>query len=519
MAGTRVSDYGVGDTNFVSMVNTEDLAFKGQMSLTLTNIDSVEASQIAAGSWVEMLGDMFKFDRNEDISLIDPLTGDAVTNGPVWLYLIRAGDTINPGDTITAAFSEYPPQWTDYRNPVYDDNRGWYVRKYPSYLEPYLQPYKAIAYMNVNENTYEDKQLLEPLGTGNRIRSTSPWAYTTPYSGHYKPVFKQDDIWTARQAASVNSWQDVCYGNGLYVAVSNTGTGDRVMTSPDGVTWTSRASAADNDWNSVCYGNGLFVAVADTGIGDRVMTSPDGVTWTSRANSVNNDWQAVCYGNGLFVAVANTGTGDRVMTSPDGITWTTQTSSADIDWQDVCYSIYNAVGTATHEYTMVGNNGTVGYSAESQNAGVTWTNTITSSGIKYQAVISAQSKWIYSSVGYYYIRNFRQIIYAGVDTGTGANGLQIGGSISYGAPNNPWTALAFGRNTAVALSPIGTGNRTVSNVADNLTGTFNFYRGWTSKFNPVEETWSAVCYGNGKFVAVASSGSIYRVMTSKYGTM
>ena len=42
---------------------------------------------------------------------------------------------------------------------------------------------------------------------------------------------------------------------------------------PDGITWTSQTSAADNGWVSVTYGNGLFVAVSGTGNGNRVMTS------------------------------------------------------------------------------------------------------------------------------------------------------------------------------------------------------------------------------------------------------
>jgi hypothetical protein len=57
------------------------------------------------------------------------------------------------------------------------------------------------------------------------------------------------------------------------VAVAYTGTGNRVMTSPDGVNWTIRSSAANNQWVEVCYGNGLFVAVSATGTGNRVMTS------------------------------------------------------------------------------------------------------------------------------------------------------------------------------------------------------------------------------------------------------
>ena len=38
-------------------------------------------------------------------------------------------------------------------------------------------------------------------------------------------------------------------------------------------TWTIRTSAADNEWYDVTYGNGLFVAVAGSGTGNRVMTS------------------------------------------------------------------------------------------------------------------------------------------------------------------------------------------------------------------------------------------------------
>ncbi|MBM3670469.1 MAG: hypothetical protein FJW97_10780 [Actinobacteria bacterium] len=45
------------------------------------------------------------------------------------------------------------------------------------------------------------------------------------------------------------------------------------MTSPDGITWTSRTSAANNFWYSLAYGNGLFVAVSASGTNNRVMTS------------------------------------------------------------------------------------------------------------------------------------------------------------------------------------------------------------------------------------------------------
>ena len=98
-------------------------------------------------------------------------------------------------------------------------------------------------------------------------------------------------IWTARAAAEANEWNGVTYGNGLFVAVAQSGT-NRVMTSPDGATWTARSAAEANPWLGVTYGNGLFVAVAWTGT-NRVMTSPDGATWTARAATEANNWQAV----------------------------------------------------------------------------------------------------------------------------------------------------------------------------------------------------------------------------------
>jgi predicted RecA/RadA family phage recombinase len=159
-------------------------------------------------------------------------------------------------------------------------------------------------------------------------------------------------LWTSRTSAADNQWFSVCYGNGLFVAVSNTGTGNRVMTSPDGITWTSRTSATDNNWRGVCYGNGLFVAVSYSGTGNRVMTSSDGITWTSRTSAIDNEWRGVCYGNGLFVAVSSTGTGNRVMTSPDGITWTSRTSAADNQWHSVCYE--NGLFVAV-SYSGIGN--------------------------------------------------------------------------------------------------------------------------------------------------------------------
>jgi len=105
----------------------------------------------------------------------------------------------------------------------------------------------------------------------------------------------------------------------LFCAVAYSGTGNRVMTSPDGINWTTRSSAADNNWLSVYWSPelGLFCAVAYSGTGNRVMTSPDGINWTTRSSAADNIWYSVCWSPelGLFCAVASSGTNNRVMTS------------------------------------------------------------------------------------------------------------------------------------------------------------------------------------------------------------
>ena len=63
----------------------------------------------------------------------------------------------------------------------------------------------------------------------------------------------------------------------------------RVSSLAAGESWTSRTTPVDKPSSSVTYGKGLFVAFSCTGSGNRVMTSPDGITWNSRLSPVNNN--------------------------------------------------------------------------------------------------------------------------------------------------------------------------------------------------------------------------------------
>src|SRR5687767_8109247 len=72
--------------------------------------------------------------------------------------------------------------------------------------------------------------------------------------------------WTPHPASDANNWIGVTWSPelGLFAAVSNIGTLNRVMTSPDGNTWTPRSALAANDhWRSITWSSArnLFVAV------------------------------------------------------------------------------------------------------------------------------------------------------------------------------------------------------------------------------------------------------------------
>ena len=168
-------------------------------------------------------------------------------------------------------------------------------------------------------------------------------------------------IQSSTMSAANHAWNSVAYSPALelFVAVSEDSLAlgnSHVMTSVDGVTWVVVAGMTPTNrvWTSVCWSSdlALFVAVASDGTGNRVMTSPDGLAWTSQTSAGDYGWKSVCWSSDLtlFVAVATgaAGTGQHVMTSPDGLAWTLRNNAVGDDWYSVCWSadltLFIAVG-------------------------------------------------------------------------------------------------------------------------------------------------------------------------------
>lgn len=110
--------------------------------------------------------------------------------------------------------------------------------------------------------------------------------------------------------------------------------------SDDGVTFT-KATATSRAYSEVCWGDGVFLAVSGTS--GYVSISSDGKTWTDYATSNSADFRSVAWSEGLsmYMAVAASGT-YRIMSSTNGTTWTNMaTSGVDLtatstgDWRSI----------------------------------------------------------------------------------------------------------------------------------------------------------------------------------------
>ena len=158
--------------------------------------------------------------------------------------------------------------------------------------------------------------------------------------------------WTERSMPP-GVWLAVAFGRGLFVAVDGAGT-NKIATSPDGITWTARTLPASANWVSIVFGADAFVLISGS---TPAASSLDGITWTTRTLP-SGAWSRVAFGNGVFVAVSSSGTNSGA-TSPDGITWTPRTLPT-TGWNSVAFGSGTFVAVA-------------GGSVASSPDGITWT--------------------------------------------------------------------------------------------------------------------------------------------------
>jgi hypothetical protein len=128
--------------------------------------------------------------------------------------------------------------------------------------------------------------------------------------------------WSAGNALPSSAYEDIAYGNGVYVVVGSTGGSGGAATSTDGSTWVSRTitSPAAGTFTSIAYGATKFVAITTNGAS---AYSSNGITWTAGGSlpGSSTDWTDMEFGNGRFVAISSSG--DYAISIDEGANWIT----------------------------------------------------------------------------------------------------------------------------------------------------------------------------------------------------
>jgi hypothetical protein len=266
----------------------------------------------------------------------------------------------------------------------------------------------------------------------------------------------------------------VAFGNGLFVAVGDSGT---ILTSSDGANWTLRASAAPNlRLTAVTYGSNSFVAVGatiETTNHPVVWTSPGGTTWTPRDSgslllSGGNWLSGVTYGKGRFVAVGGIPSTNTVAVSSDGISWTLRDSGL----SNTGLTPLSGVAYGNGVFVAVGADVTT------SEDGLVWKPRDSSGWYRLYGVTYGRDRFV--GVGPY--------------------------SLVYSTDGTNW--MLGGPFTGYYLNGVTYGD-----------GNFVYVSGSGSSYSTDGTNWitqtgggpgNAVAYGNNIFVAVNSGGTIYR---------
>lgn len=316
--------------------------------------------------------------------------------------------------------------------------------------------------------------------------------------------------------AQQGRWNDIAYGNGLFVAVgSEDFPFSQIMFSEDGNDWTAKPSPQPNKWESITYGNGKFVAVSsnDAWGGEnglkRVMVSEDGKNWFIVNTPSAIALKKVAYGEGRFVAISS----NSIISSKDGLSWTNPIFP---DGTESLEFISIAYGGGI--WAVLSTDGTI-VRGEFEDDRQGWkVEEGSGSGYgKWQDIIYGQNKFVAISRPCENISSFVMYSYDAKEW-----------HISEAPFNYGWSQISYGNGEFVVVGErvpnaqcpdimhpvLPSQLNSSSSFSSSSSGTdYNFYMisqdgiNWALKEMP-EDTWVAITHGANKFISIANSSDL-----------
>lgn len=263
-----------------------------------------------------------------------------------------------------------------------------------------------------------------------------------------------------------------------------------------------------SSWVSIAFGNNTFVAIAKQS--SNIAYSYDGIIWEETQLPVSTEWASITYGGGYFVAVARNST--SCVYSTDGVSWTKRTMPSSKKWNSIAYGNGVFVAIAPDNVCAYGSitgtlqQGTLPSTANWRTVIFNGTRFIATSD-NYATIAISTDGASWSTTSYYSIYEGIEDV-ASSDTGTCvALGVQASDQFYYSAdglnwtettvPHGIWTAVTYGNGKFVAIE-CGS-----SRVMYSTNGTT-----WTNATLPVAEQWTDIAYGDGMFIAIANKSNV-----------
>ncbi|MCA9367939.1 hypothetical protein KC887_06800, partial [Candidatus Kaiserbacteria bacterium] len=344
---------------------------------------------------------------------------------------------------------------------------------------------------------YSDHGTTPVTGTSYTVKAavgtSTPGVYTTTTNssdGTFSftiPTSSAPTSWNQASSTEQNNWQAVAFGNGRFVAVSNSGT-NVVMYSTDGVSWTAVNPGLSINPNDIVFANGRFDVVGGGTV--RHMYSYDGVTW--HQGTLTSVAHFLAYGedDGVYVAINVNG---NTYYSHDGNSWS---SAGDISTVSVTGISYGNGHFVVTSEAATNSSVRMYQSAD----GISWSNNVGGGVTGFDS--SAYGNNVYIAVTE---DGNTDKIYKST-TGYADSWSTV---TAPGAAELNYDEVRFVNGYFVAIAnESAASTESIALSTDGIT--------WTEAVLPELNTWQDIAYGNGRIVAVSSDGSS-RVMYADMG--
>jgi hypothetical protein len=499
---------GPGGDGYISASNVAQGGTATQISLAATDT-AISSAYVGMGIWIVngtgagQYGYIQSYNSGNKVAQVrKPSTGT-----PGWDHVI-AGTTIASALDLTTVYEIVPrltfaePPYTkalrsglgsvDWKDIVYGNGYGSYENVSASGGAGSLAQFNVIRTNGQYTVEISSGGINYDAGDTLTIAGTSLGG-TTPANNITITVDRIDDltgeIIFVSTAGTAISQQWVAVASGT----------NQAFTSPNGIDWTARTLPVSRNWSSVSYGvvNGVGRYVAIARQSADTTYSLDGINWSSSTFGVGEewDWCGVAFGNGIFVAVSesDSSTTRRARSTDGGLSWSLGSVPSGA----------TAIAYGQERFVIVEGNfsNAAAFSAD----GITWSQRTLPANAD-----STESNWKDIAHG-----NGRFIAIAD-------NDAQVAISIDRGATwfasqlpvSADWKKIAYGNGVFLAFAE----GDTAASSTDGIIWTLRDFQAsdldilntskdrvvpWASSSSLVSDTWGAMIFGGGNYVALA----------------